>query len=264
MRFAIVVPWVREGQIEDFLRAWGIDSAAPPEWLILMHDKEKRGCAATKNAGVDAAMERDAEVVVLLDDDCFPHGEVRTLEALAEAHVAALEPVQVPLFRTVTTPPSRGTPYANLTAEKLVAASMGFWAEVGDYCAARQLAFGSAPMTFDPTPVFGQYFPLCAMNLAFRPQRWQPWCRLIDVPRFDDIWMGWLWQREAYSRGYCFNLGGPVVRHSRQSDPFRNLEVEARHLRANETLWSRIASNPSGNYGDLLALLPQDAGGSDR
>jgi len=265
MKFAVVVPWVNEAQIEEFLGKWGVVSSAVPEWLVLMHDHNKRGCAVTKNAGIEAALTRGAEVVVLLDDDCFPHGEVRTLEALALAHIEALAPQEVALYRAVTKPPSRGTPYGKLTVEMPVAASMGFWTGVGDYCAVRQLAFGGdAPMEFDRSAVFAQYFPLCAMNLAFKPREWMPWCRLIDSPRNDDIWMGWLWQREAYRRGHCFNLAGPLVRHSRQSDPMRNLEVEVRHLRSNETLWARIAAHPSGDYDELLTLLPADEGGSDR
>lgn len=260
----VVVPWVREEQLAQFLRAWNVKNS-PPEWLVLVDDRARRGCAVVKNAGVDEALSRGADVVVLLDDDCFPdEAGPRTLPELAEAHAAALDPQPVALFRAVTEPPSRGTPYSQLTVEMPVAASMGFWTGVGDYCAPRQLALGAPPMRFDRAAVHGQYFPLCGMNLAFRPREWLPWCRLVDVPRFDDIWMGWLWQREAYRRGCCFNLGGPLVRHSRQSDPFRNLEVEARHLRANETLWARIARHPGSSYEELRALLPADAGGSDR
>lgn len=264
MNFSVVVPWVSEAQIELFLSAWGIRRSTTPPWLVLMHDRHKRGCAAMKNEGVAAAVELGAEVVVLLDDDCFPHGDIRCLEALVDAHVEALKPQDVPLFRVVTSPPSRGTPYSKLTTTLPVAASMGFWTEIGDYCAIRQLAFNGAAMQFDRVAVFGQYFPLCAMNLAFRPGEWLPWCQLIDVPRNDDIWMGWLWQREAYRRRCCFNLAGPLVRHSRQSDPIKNLEAELRHLRANETLWADIALHPSSEYADLLKLLPPDVGGSDR
>jgi len=162
----------------------------------------------------------------------------------------------VTLFEVVTDPPSRGTPYSELTVNLPVAASMGFWTEIGDYCAVRQLAFDGAPMTFKREPIFWRYFPLCGMNLAFRPADWMPWCRFIDVPRYDDIWMGWLWQRKAYESGYCFNLNGPLVHHSRKSNVWSNLEHEALYLKENETLWREIHEHESSDYDMLRSLLP--------
>jgi len=76
------------------------------------------------------------------------------------------------------------------------------------------------------------------------------------VPRFDDIWMGWLFQKEAYRRGYAFNLGGPLVKHSRQSNVWANLRDESVHLERNEMLWRDIAESPETEYGKLRALLP--------
>lgn len=259
--FAVVVPYVNRAQLDLFLDAWGVPDPAPP-WLVLEPDESRSGCAATKNRGIARAADAGADVVVVLDDDCFP-GECATLEHHAAAHAAALEDQPVAMFAVVTDPPSRGTPYRERTLTMPVAASMGFWTEIGDYCAVRQLV-DDRPMAFRRGPVYGRYFPLSGMNLAFRPREWMPWCTFVDVPRFDDIWMGWLWQRAAYDRGACFNLDGPSVRHVRQSDVWRNLEVEARHLRASETLWRDIAISPDGSYEALAALLPADPGGSDR
>ena len=133
---------------------------------------------------------------------------------------------------------------------------MGFWLDVGDYCAVRQLAFNKTPMQYIRKRIYGNYFSLCGMNLAFRPNDWQPWCNFIDVPRFDDIWMGWLWQKEAYRRGYCFNLSGPMVRHSRQSNVWKNLLDESVHLEKSETLWSDILHSKDADYESLKGLLP--------
>lgn len=260
--FAVVVPWVREQQRNEFLARWHVGITQPP-WLIMQHDANHEGCGATKNKGIAAAMERGAEVVVVLDDDCFPpsggieRGQWYSLEEHVGRHIAALKPQQVKLFVPVTAPPSRGTPYACHHATLPVAASMGFWNEIGDYCAVRQLAHGSGPMEFlNAGPMFWRYFPLCGMNLAFRPSEWMPWCRFIDVPRFDDIWMGWLWQSEAYRRGHCFNLGGPLVTHSRQSNVWVNLKQEVPYLEANELLWQNIAFSPLTDYESLSKLLP--------
>lgn len=263
MREHVVVPWCDEKQIEKFVDAWSVGSFIP-DWLILQHDEHREGCAVTKNKGIKEALRRGADIVVVLDDDCFPHGNVQQLSILGEMHRKALEPQQIKMFETVTVPPSRGTPYENLTVEMPVAASMGFWTEIGDYCAVRQLSFGTGEMEPVIDVVYGRFFPLCGMNLAFRPKEWMPWCNFIDVPRFDDIWMGWMWQREAYRKGYCFNLSGPVVQHSRQSNVWKNLAAETTHLQENEILWQKIFAHPENDYDSLKKLLPKDMGGSDR
>ena len=250
----VVVPWHRDKELEQFKAAWRIN--AVPEWLILQHDAKREGCGVTKNNGIRHAVSRGCDVVVILDGDCYPSGNCKTLEDLAGAHMVALEPQPVQMFHEVTNPPSRGTPYGELTLVMPVAASMGFWLNVPDYCAVRQLAFAAEAMTFDHRPVYGRYFPLCGMNLAFRPNQWWPWCKFIDVPRFDDIWMGWLWQKHAYHEGYCFNLNGPTITHARQSNVWRNLQDEAVHLEANETLWREIARAPMWEYEALRKLLP--------
>lgn len=259
---AVVVPWFNLAQKNAFLRAWGVTRIPP--WLIMQQDENQEGCATTKNKGIWEAIRREAEVVVVLDDDCYP-AAARDLEHHIELHVKALQPQDVNLFEIVTEPPSRGTPYGDRSVRMPVAASMGFWEGIGDYCAVRQLAFDTPEMEFKPQTVFGRWFPLSGMNLAFRPKDWQPWCEFIDVPRFDDIWMGWLWQYYSYSKGHCFNLNGPAVRHARQSNPWRNLAFELDHLEANETLWKKIALHPQGaSYEEMLALLPSYKGGSDR
>lgn len=253
---AVVTPWVRESQRAAFAEAWTL-SEPLPDWMILQHDSDGDGCGVTKNNGVRRATELGAEVVVVLDDDCFPSAEAATLPELAAAHLAALSPCQVEMFEAVTSPPSRGTPYSETALTMPVAASMGFWTEVGDYCAVRSLAHRDGPMTFLRRPVFGRYFPLCGMNVAFRPREWSPWCLFVNVPRFDDIWMGWLWQREAYRRGCCFNLAGPLVRHSRQSNVWNNLREEAKFLERSETLWRDVATSPLSSYEDLRSILPK-------
>ena len=249
----VIVPWHNREQLNRFLTAWKVFET--DDRLLLVQDKDKSGCAATKNRGIKLAMEEGVETVIVLDDDCFPN-QNQTLGEFIVAHLEALKPQFQQWFKSVTTPPSRGTPYF-IRKDMPVAASMGFWLGVGDYDACSQLVVGAnTPMFFNTDLIFGQYFPLCGMNLAFRPKDWWPWCRFIDVPRFDDIWMGWLWQKEAYRRGACFNLAGPIVHHSRQSNVWANLRDEVKHLEANETLWQKIATCQSYDYATLRQLLP--------
>jgi hypothetical protein len=212
---------------------------------------------------VQAAAASGAEIVVVLDGDCYPAEDAPTLEELVEDHVLALEPQDVQIYTAVTYPHSRGVPYhdASMCIRVPVACSMGFWLNVPDYCAPRQLSFAAegSDMVFHRETVYERYFPLCGMNIAFKPADWWPWCQFIPVSRFDDIWMGWLWQREAYSRGHCFNLNGPLITHSRQSNVWKNLIDEARYLEQTETLWREIATHHYGDYASLLSLLPADA-----
>lgn len=265
--FAVVVPWHNPVQRDAFVKHWGLTSRAP-EFLIMQQDAHREGCAVTKNKGVKLAVEMGADVVIVLDDDCYPepsseyalHGSSENLMLrFAQQHIRALEAVDVELFATITHPPSRGTPYlaANRTIQRCVAASVGFWTNIGDYCAARQLAFDGVTM-MRRFPIFEcyRYFALSGMNIAFRPKEWMPWCQFIDVARYDDIWMGWLWQREAYRRGAVFALNGPEVRHSRQSNVWRNLQDEARFAEINDTLWRKIALAPDDTYDELRKLLP--------
>ena len=252
----IVVPWHNEEQITKFLLAWGtsFDDAR----FVFQRDTHKEGCAKTKNAGIKTAMDQCAETVIILDDDCFPETEttLNPVDDFINAHLEALQPVAVEMFKQVTSPPSRGTPYFNRTITMPVAASMGFWNEVPDYDAVHQLALGATnPMQFDKAPIFGVYFPLCGMNLAFRPKDWLPWCNFVDVPRFDDIWQGFLWQKIAYAKGHCFNLGGPLVRHSRQSDVWANLRDESLNLKHNETVWQKVHNSNLDNYETALAAI---------
>ena len=250
----VVVPWVTDTERASFLEAWKIRHL--PTWLVLQQDVAREGCGVTKNNGVRCAMELGAEIVVVLDSDCYPSSEANSLEGLMGSHVNALQPQPVQLFQAVTDPASRGTPYLQQQIVLPVAASMGFWIQVPDYCAVRQLAFNTKPMRYERTALFGRYFALCGMNMAFRPHDWLPWCQFIDVARFDDIWMGWLWQREANRRRCCFNLNGPMITHARQSNVWRNLRDEALHLEANETLWQTIALHESDNYSTLRKVLP--------
>jgi len=249
MKTIVVVPWHKQTQLDLFLDEWRIGTN--DSRVLFQNDSKKKGCTLTKNAGVRKAIDNGAEVVIVLDDDCFPE-QGQLMDSFIDAHLEALKPQRVQMFDAVTEPPSRGTPYFNRTVEMPVAASMGFLSHIGDYDAPSQLVRGATTfMEFDKSPRFGRYFPLCGMNLAFRAEEW-PWCQFIDVPRFDDIWQGFLWQKKAYAQGQCFNLGGPVVKHSRQSNVWANLRDESQNLEKNETIWSEIHRATLESHAQLL------------
>jgi hypothetical protein len=253
MSTTVVVPWHNRNQLDAFCEAWQVQWG--DDRVLFQQDEAKEGCARTKNKGIRRAIDEGAEILIVLDDDCFPE-QGQTLSSFIAAHERGLNHRQpVELFEAVTDPPSRGTPYFNRSVLMPVAASMGFWTKIGDYDAPGQLVHGATkPMTFSRKAIHGRYFPLCGMNLAFRAEEW-PWCQFIDVSRFDDIWQGFLWQRKAYAEGKCFNLAGPIVRHSRQSNVWSNLRDEAVNLERNETIWQDIYAMPMTDYATMVQAL---------
>ena len=253
MKTKIVVAWHNAAEKTNFCESWRIEPS--DSRVRFQHDKTKMGCAGTKNIGIETALDNGAEIIIVLDDDCIAHDGM-TLDEFIDCHIAALEPQPVELFEAVTDPPSRGTPYFNRSITMPVAASIGFWTGVGDYDAPGQLVHGATePMEFRQGTIFGRYFPFSGMNFAFR-REWAQCAQLVNIARWDDIFMGYIWQKVAYAKGYCFNLNGPLVHHSRQSDVFANLRDEAPYFTENETLWQRIAEHPSSDYDDLVQLLP--------
>ena len=88
--YFVVVPWVHQQELDLFLTEWDIKSI--PDWLILQHDQHRDGCGVTKNAGVQNAIKSGAEVIVVLDGDCFPSDEAKTLPELVYKHCEALQP----------------------------------------------------------------------------------------------------------------------------------------------------------------------------
>lgn len=158
----VVVPWHNLQQLEKFTEAWQISTDDPR--ILFQRDAIKQGCALTKNQGIEAAISSGAEVIIILDDDCFPDGGMQ-LDEFIQRHLEALEPQNVEMFEVVTSPPSRGTPYFNRLVKMPVAASMGFWTYVGDYDAPGQLVHGAtSPMDFQRKTIFGRYFPLCGLG----------------------------------------------------------------------------------------------------
>lgn len=251
----VVVPWHDPKQKERFCREWRITKDDP---VIFSQDKTGAGCATTKNAGIREAYNSGAKVICVLDDDCYPenkHFYPFDIATFVKAHIAALQPQSVQRVISTTIPNSRGMPYYHTKMEMPVAASMGFWTGVPDFDAIAALQLGpDATVTFNQRAVFGEFFPFCGMNFAFR-REWIDCAQLIDAARWDDIWMGWIWEKIAYEKGFCFNLNGPLVRHSRQSNVWRNLREEALYIEQNETLWEEIAKRPIGlSAGSLRAL----------
>jgi reversibly glycosylated polypeptide/UDP-arabinopyranose mutase len=281
MKTALVVPSCRASSLGPFLEAWGRepvseiivvedgpertfdargalhvswseieDEFGPDAWVFSRRD------SAIRSAGFALAYRRGADVILTLDDDCFPE---RSPGKWLEGHLRALRGPH----RWASTIPGmrvRGMPYRELgTCPAYL--NVGLWSHNPDLDAVTTLSAGQ-PATFDPPrgswilPA-AQLHPVCGMNLAFR-REFTPLAYFAlmgegyPFRRFDDIWFG-LWAQLACKRlGWPIACGDPIVRHARASDPFANLVKEAPGVGANETFWRRL---------DAVALTATTAAG---
>ncbi|HZP20390.1 MAG TPA: hypothetical protein VFB16_09285 [Bauldia sp.] len=200
-----------------------------------------------------AATRLGADIVIGLDDDCLPVGEPAGFVA---AHLSALAPRPrwVPSHDDL---PTRGLPYYDLGTMEGAVANMGLWQGIADHDAPQTLALRRLGLSgHDHRPGAGsrlmhprQYWPWCAMNIAFRAEV----LPLLYMPkmgegspyrRFDDIWSGIILQRCCRHLGLLLSAGDPHIRHNRASDPMANLEKEAPGIRANEDFWKVVDAVP--------------------
>jgi len=249
----VVVPWHNPKQKNEFLEAWKIGAGDPR--LVLQQDTNKSGCARTKNAGIRTALGLGADIVCVLDDDCFPlvPQAENPLDEFIEDHIKALEHQEVQMVVPTIIPHPRGYPYRERTIKMEVAASIGLWQGYPDLDAMTALVLGEQPerVHYLQSRIYGVMFPFCGMNYAFKKE-WADSAVHIDVPRFDDIWMGWVWEKVAFDKGCCFNIEGPMVQHVRQSNVWKNLEEETKYMLTNENLWSAIYSAKRGTSPEEL------------
>lgn len=249
----VIVPWHNKEQVAKFCDEWNVTMYDPR--FIFEQDLGWKSCAKTKNLAMQRAISLGEQYVLILDDDCFPNGDCSIEEMISHHQDNFNDTCEVESFLAVTSPPSRGTPYFKRNILRQCVASMGFWKFIGDYDAPSQLVHGAyKKMGFYKAAIFGHYFPLCGMNLAL-DLNFYPWCKFIDVPRFDDIWMGFILQRRAYELGHCFAMNGPVVTHSRQSNVWQNLRDEAPNMELNETMWQHVIETKGMSYNETLEYL---------
>ena len=289
-RVALVVPSNRTEQLAQFLDAW-----ADAAWddTVVVYDGPRADCSlelqngviycwddveplvgeaswifsrrdsACRSFGFLQAVRRGADIVITLDDDCYPLTSSDVSSFVAE-HRRNLE--QPPAW--VSSVPGmrvRGMPFADpdlVWDGPPVLVSMGLWSDVPDLSAVETLALNSALhgehrailTRFRPTGgtrVMSphQFFPFCGMNFAFRrevlPALYFPLMgETSPYARFDDIWCGLLLQRMLSRTDGLITVGEPWVRHTRASDAFDNLVKEAPGIAANESYWQVLQTLP--------------------
>ena len=216
-------------------------------WII------PRKVSAIRNYGFYKAWQMGAEMILTIDDDCYPVPN----HMLVEDHYRNVQ-LTTPLKWTNTYPDARhmytrGMPYLNRTESKVML-SHGIWTNVLDHDGPTHLQHlqftGKFAENFIQIIPHDAYYPMCSMNIAFNAQitplmyfplmgentSGEKW----GYDRFDDIWAGIFSKKIMDHLGYSVVNGAPFVEHRKASDPFNNLIKEARGIKTNEVIWKAV------------------------
>src|SRR3989344_7254143 len=192
----IVIPSNREANLLSWLDRWKREFAGHPIILVednlvktfrvpdrfnINHcswedvDKElnnnswiiPRNAAAIRSFGFLKAYQLKPDMIITLDDDCYPDDE-----NFVQRHWEALNTPKllgwVQHFQGIR---ARGLPYDLGTCQTVL--NMGLWSNIPDLDGKTQVAkpeYRSKSTEFNFHAPFGYFMPLSSMNLAFRPE----------------------------------------------------------------------------------------------
>ncbi len=254
-------------------------------WKEIDADLKKNAwIISRKNAGIRSygflkAQELGADIVITIDDDCLPHEGVDLVEEYI-ANLSLFAPDDwFPIYPNRKYMYSRGIPYSIRNKHEVVL-SHGLWSEVLDFDSPTNLInYGlRVPQYFEFLEFIpkGYYFPM-STNLAYKkeiacamyfpPMGAKPGGALWGVDRYDDIWAGLFVKKIIDHLGFAVSNGSPFIRHTHASDVFNNIEKEAKGLRLNEDMYTRVervqltAKTVTGCYAELAKKIefPADA-----
>lgn len=277
---ALVIPTIRT---LDFLSAWGDQFNGASLYVIEDHTSRElktptldgvqmhhyawndirddfgkdEWIFSRKNAGIRSygfwkAYQDGAEVIITLDDDCYP-----TNDPLVSGHLDNLIYKAPDAWMSVYPDPqhlyTRGFHY-DVREKKRTVISHGLWSGALDLDAQTEVATGKLQERPYPplrmTVPSGMFFPMSSMNLAFVREitptmffpmmgydpEGKPW----GYDRYDDIWAGVFAKKICDHLGLAVVSGSPFVEHRKASDPSANLVKERVGMRINEGLWKHV------------------------
>ncbi len=227
-------------------------------WLDIKKDFGKdewifsRQNAGIRSYGFRKAHQLGADVIITLDDDCFPVQKTFVQDHLDNLGAKAPEH-WFPTFPHPDYMYTRGFPYKNRN-KKNVMISHGLWSNKMDMDAQTQLHTGEVNVrAYPPIRQFvppGQFFPMSSMNLAFTrdatPLMYFPLMgkdpdgKSWRFDRFDDIWAGIFAKKIVDHLGFSVVNGSPFVEHKKASDVQKNLIKEKSGIQVNELLWKAV------------------------
>jgi hypothetical protein len=295
MKAAIVVPTIREKCISDFLAAWTNKLAG--HMVIVVEDNPERSFEISGPdlhhycwRDIDAELGRDAwiiprrtdcvrsygyfkaaqaavDLIVTLDDDCYPLGDGFLDQHYNKLFRPAEESGWVSTGRGAM---PRGVPYHGGRRASECVINHGLWDRVPDFDAVTQLYNARFQQDFEPVEQVipkGKFFPMCGMNLAFKPKMAPAMYFLLmgrDWPfdRFGDIWCGIFVKKICDHLDLAVTSGEPRIDHQRASSVWANLRKESPGCELNETLWQAVDSivltktTVGACYSELADKLP--------
>lgn len=211
--------------------------------------------AGIRNYGFWKAYQKGADVILTLDDDCFPNED-----NFLTKHVENLKLMMPDKWQATYPDPkwmyTRGFPY-ELRKKYPVHLSHGLWSGALDLDAKTEIKLkGILKEKMYPSIRqfinFGHYYPMCSMNMAFSryitplmffPMMGQdPSGNSWGFNRYDDIWAGILSKKIMDHLKLGVVNGSPFVDHRKASLSKDNLKKESEALIVNESLWKKIDS----------------------
>jgi hypothetical protein len=222
---------------EDINKTLGTDS-----WII----PSKTGCV--RSFGCLMAHRMHPDMIVCLDDDCYPDPGYT---GFLLRHWERLQSSSDPCWTSTADEfQPRGMPYYNVARTGPAILNHGLWNNIPDFDASTQLQHQRTPLSLawsSRTVPRGHYFPMCSMNIAWRPALTPAMYFLLMGPsysydRFGDIWGGVLVKRVCDHLGLAVNTGEPAIEHQRASNVWTNLRKEATGLEVNERFWQEVDS----------------------
>lgn len=281
MKAVIVVPTIREILFAEFMAVWK-DEFRDHHVIVVEDNPSKtfkvegdnvthyshedidvslmndswiipRRNSCVRSYGIYKAWQMKPDMVVTLDDDCFPDSSSGPF--LATHYSRLTNPnhqlAWLPVTKDVKT---RGYPYYNTLRTVYCSISHGLWSGTADMDAATQLTSEIQEVTFSNVVVpKHMYFTMSSMNLAFKPEMAPMMYFLLMgkgyYDKFGDIWCGVFAKKICDHLGLYVHSGDPIVLHKRASNVFSNLRREAPYLEINEEVWEKIDGIPllSGN-----------------
>jgi len=277
-----VVPTIRKECIEEFLGAWRAEflgqrvvvvednpkkSFSLPSWVEHYSWEEINGelgkdawiiprrSDTVRSFGYFKAWQGKPDYILTLDDDCLPekdYGERGFLGKLEE-NLAKKWPDDSWWNTLSDEVCPRGYPYGVREVKRETVMHHGLWSNVPDLDARTQKKRGdyrTSPARKLELVPRGRFFPMCGMNLAFKPKvvpmlyfmlmgkDWtgKPW----PYDRFGDIWAGVFAKKICDHLGWAVTSGAPSVHHAKASDVEVNWEKEKPGVPVNEMLWQRV------------------------
>ena len=216
------------------------------EWIF------SRRNAGIRSYGFWKAYTLGADVIITLDDDCYPIDRDLVSQHLENLNTKAPDG-WFPTFPDRRFVYTRGFPYG-IRNKRRVVVSHGLWTHHIDLDAKTQIHHPNVNLPpYPPILQFipqGLYFPMCSMNLAFvrsvTPLMYfplmgkDPFGNAWGYDRFDDIWAGIFAKKIIDHLGFAVVNGSPFVEHRKASDTAKNLIKEQKGIATNETLWKAI------------------------